>query len=187
MTRVKRNRSLPRRRGAGRGQALTEFALVIGLFVLVVGALIQFALILWSMNTLTQVVRETARWAATQSVVPCDGTPSRNAVAAKADSIARGLSLMAYNSGSWTTAGPVASTPEDGVGADWRGIPPDPTTVLFNTDCPPTDSQTAWFVKIQIRHPIPIFMPGLQFVLPPCSSGYCMTSTAEIRMEPKAP
>jgi TadE-like protein len=166
-------------------QALTEFALVVGLFVFVVGALIQFSLILWSINTATQVARDTARWAATQSTIPCDSTPSRDQVATKADSIARSLSLSGYRAGTWTTASTIDTTPQEGVGADW----PIPVggTVLFPTDCPPEDNQTPWFVRVRINHPIPIFLPGLQWVLPACGSGYCLSSTAEIRMEPKAP
>jgi hypothetical protein len=184
MTIPRVSRSARGREGSD-AQALTEFAIVIGLFVFVVGALIQFSLILWSINTVTQVARETARWAATQSTIPCDSTPSRDQVATKADSIARSLSLLGYRQGTWTTASTIAATPDEGVGADW----PIPVggTVLFATDCPPEDNQTAWFVRVRISHPIPIFMPGLQWVLPACSSGYCLSTTAEIRMEPKAP
>jgi hypothetical protein len=167
------------------GQGLTEFALVIGLFVFFVGALIQLALVLWAVNTVTQVARDTARWAATQSTAPCESTPNRTAVAGRADAIARQLNLFAYRSGTWTTTSTVDATPEEGVGADWP-IPAS-GTILFASDCPPSDNQTAWFVRIRIRHPVPIFLPGLQFVLPPCGSGYCINSTAEVRMEPKAP
>jgi hypothetical protein len=175
------------RRSKGRdGQALTEFALVFGLFMFVVGALIQFALVLWSINTVTQVARDTARWAATQSVTPCDSTASRTSVASRADVLARQLSLLGYRSSSWATATAVDATPEEGIGADWP-IPAS-TTVLFPSDCPPEDNQTAWFVRVRVNHVIPVFMPGLQFVLPPCASGgFCLTSTVEIRMEPKAP
>lgn len=172
-----------RRSNRTAGQGLTEFALVFGLFVFVVGALIQFSLLLWSMNTITQVARDTARWAATQSVVPCDST--RDSVAAKADAIARQLSLFAYRANTWSTGTTVVATPAEGVGADWGPTPP---SDLYNTDCPPADNQTAWFVRIRVSHVVPIFLPGLQWVLPPCSSsGFCITSTAEIRMEPKAP
>jgi Flp pilus assembly protein TadG len=164
---------------------MAEFAIVIGLFLFIVGALIQFALILWSINTMTQVARDTARWAATQSTVPCDSTANRNAVAAKANTIARQLGLYSY-AANWTTATTVGATPAEGVGADW----PIPTGygVLFNTDCPPTDNQTPWFVQVRINHAIPIFMPGLQYLAPACgASGFCLSSTAEIRMEPGAP
>jgi hypothetical protein len=168
------------------GQALTEFALVFGLFIFVVGALIQFSLVLWSINTVTQVARDTARWAATQSVVPCDSTASRTGVASKADVLARQLSLLGYRASSWATATTVDATPEEGIGADWPI--PGSTTVLFPSDCPPDDNQTAWFVRVRVNHVIPIFIPGLQLVLPPCASGgFCLTSTVEIRMEPKAP
>jgi hypothetical protein len=173
-------------RSRHRGQALTEFALVVGLFVFVVGALMQFALVLWSMNTITQVARDTARWAATQSESPCESPANRTAVAATADGLARQLSLLGYRANLWTTATSVTSTPDEGIGADWP-IPPS-TTVLFASDCPPTDNQTPWFVRVRVNHVVPVFLPGLQWALPPCgSSGMCLTSTAEIRMEPKAP
>jgi hypothetical protein len=168
------------------GQAITEFALVFGLFVFIVGALIQFALVLWSINTITQVARDTARWAATQSVIPCDSVASRTALASKADVLARQLSLLGYQASSWATATTVDTTPQEGIGADWP-IPPS-GTVLFPTDCPPEDNQTEWFVRVRVNHVVPIFLPLLQNVLPPCTSGgFCLTSTAEIRMEPKAP
>jgi hypothetical protein len=182
--RISRSRSAGSKRR--RGQALTEFALVVGLFVFVVGALIQFSLILWSMNTITQVARDTARWAATQSGSQCDSAANRTGVASTADGLARQLSLFGYRANSWTTATTIAATPDEGIGADWP-IPAS-TTVLFPTDCPPNDNQTAWFVQVRVNHVIPVFLPGLQWALPPCgSSGMCLTSTAEIRMEPKAP
>jgi Flp pilus assembly protein TadG len=168
------------------GQGLTEFALVIGLFLFVVGALMQFALILWSINNVTQVARDTARWAATQSVIPCDTASSRTSLAAKADSIALQLTLVGYQANSWSMATPVAATPDEGVGADWP-IPGGPP-VLFASDCPPTDNQTPWFVQVKVNHVVPIFLPLLQYVLPQCSSpGFCISSTTKVRMEPKAP
>ena len=48
-----------------RGQSLLEFALVFPIFVLFLGAIVQFGIILWGQNTLNQVVRDTGRYAAT--------------------------------------------------------------------------------------------------------------------------
>ena len=173
-----------RQRHEPAGQGLTEFAIVIGLFLFVVGALIQFSLVLWSINAVTQIARDTARWAATQSI-QCDSTPNRDAVAARADSLARQLSLIGYRANTWTTASTIALMLDEGVGADWPN--PDPSR-LFASDCPPVDNQDAWFVRVKVNHVVPIFLPALQFVLPPCSSsGFCISSTAEIRMEPRAP
>src|ERR1044072_6391792 len=62
----------PRRRPTGgpaythgrhreRGQSLLEFALVFPIFVLFLGGIVQFGIILWGQKTLNQVVRDTAR------------------------------------------------------------------------------------------------------------------------------
>ena len=55
-----------------RGQALVEFAIVIPVFMLILAGMIQFGIILWGQNTLNQVVRDTGRWAATQTA--CDSS-----------------------------------------------------------------------------------------------------------------
>jgi hypothetical protein len=171
------------------GQALAEFALVGGVFFLLVTAIIQFGLLMWSANTVTQIARDTARWAVTQSTTPCDSTASRNAVGVQADKFARQWKLLGYQAGTWTTAGTIASLTGPGVAADWPipsvapGGPP-----LFNTDCPPSNSSVAWSVRIRVNHPVPIFFPGLQLIAPSCGvPGYCLSSTTEVRMEPKAP
>ena len=65
------------------GQALVEFAVVLPVLVLVIGGIIQFGAIFWSQQTLTQIVRDTGRWAATQTT--CNDV---SAVAATANSIA---------------------------------------------------------------------------------------------------
>ena len=48
------------------GQALAEFALVVPILAFVIAGIIQFGLIFWSQQTLTQIARDTGRWAATQ-------------------------------------------------------------------------------------------------------------------------
>ena len=50
-----------------RGQSLVEFAIVFPVFIALVGGVIQFGMVFWAQNTLTQVVRDTGRWAATQN------------------------------------------------------------------------------------------------------------------------
>lgn len=166
---------------------MVEFALVAGLFLLVVGGVIQFATILWSQNTVTQIARDTARWAVTQSTSPCDSAPSRNALAANADLLARQWGLVDYTAGSWTTAVTFASLGSRGVGAEWPIPPPNPND-HFAVDCPPSDNELPWFVQVRVNHSVPIFVPGLQFIAPPCGApGFCISSTTELRMEPKAP
>lgn len=170
-------------RERGDGQALAEFALTLGIFLLVVGALIQLGLLVWTMNSINQIARDTARWAATQPTGPCDTAGNRTAVAGRADQLARQWVLMAYRGGTWTTATAFASVPASGVGVSWTDY-----ATNFPTDCPPSDNQTAWFVQVRVNHTVPIFFPGLGIIAPTCgSAGYCISTTTEQRMEPKAP
>jgi TadE-like protein len=164
---------------------MVEFGLVIGLFMFVIGGLVQFGIILWSQNAITEVARETARWAVTQSASPCDSAPARTAVATVADKLARGASLVSYANGSWSSASTITSLGDEGVGVDWL----EPGVVNpFATDCPPSDNASVWTVRVQVNHVIPIFIPGLQFIAPACGSpGFCLSSTTELRMEPKKP
>lgn len=170
------------------GQALVEFALAVGVFMLVVGGLIQFGMILWSQNTINQVARDTARWAVTRSAVPCDSSTSRAAVADTANTLAQQWSLMAPST--WGTASAVDAVGETGVGVDWAIIdpPPDVITDPTDTDCPASDNRLVWVVSVRVNHSVPIIMPGLQFIAPSCGApGFCISSTAELRMEPKRP
>ena len=105
------------------GQALVEFGLVIGLFLLVIGGLVQFGIILWSQNAINDISRDTARWAVTQSSSPCDSTAARTAVAATANQLARRATLINYTSGTWSTASTISSLGDEGLGVD-----PDPVS-----------------------------------------------------------
>jgi Flp pilus assembly protein TadG len=173
----------PGRQGARRGQAMVEFALVVGLFMLIVGGIVQLGIIVWTQNGVTQVARDTARWAVTQSTSPCDSGTSRANLAAAANDLAAGASMVSYSSGMWGPATTIASLGPEGVGVDWQS--PDSS---FPTDCPPSDNSTVWTVRVRVNHVVPIFIPGLQFFAPPCgASGFCLTSTTELRMEPKKP
>ena len=40
--------------------------------MLILGGIIQFGIIFWGQNTLTQVARDTGRWASTQVTCPTD-------------------------------------------------------------------------------------------------------------------
>jgi Flp pilus assembly protein TadG len=173
-----------RRRGDARsGQALVEFGLVIGLFLLVIGGLVQFGIILWSQNAINDVSRDTARWAVTQSGSPCDSTTSRSAVATTANQLARRAMLVSYTS--WSTASTISSLGAEGVGVDWQRADGQPE---FATDCPPSDSAAVWTIRVKVNHVVPIFIPFLRFIAPACaSSGFCLQTTTELRMEPKKP
>ena len=168
-----------------RGQTVVEFSLAIGLFLLVVGGIVQFGVILWSQNTINQIARDTARWAATQSTSPCDPT-MRGPVAATANSLAQKWTLMDHEA--WGSASTVSTVGIRGVGVDWTTVPEDPGGIeTFPEDCPPSDNRIAWVVAVRINHTVPILIPGLQFIASGCDPGFCISSTAELRMEPKRP
>jgi hypothetical protein len=121
------------RANRSRGQSLAEFAIVFPVFMLLVGGIIQFGVIFWGQNTLNQVVRDTGRWAATQT--SCSNPAP---VVATANSIAAQSSLIGF-SGSFA-GGAVAVT--------WNGTP-----------CPPQNNQQTAWVRISIAHSVPIFFP----------------------------
>jgi len=150
--------------------------------MLVLGAIIQFGLIFWAQNTLTQVVRDTGRWAATQQTSPCN-TAGANVVT-RADQIARTSSLLAYRAGLWSGSGssyPATPQPREGVEVAWAS----PDTTLFPSDCPPDTNQAVWFVTVRVNHVVPSFFPAIGVLIPSCASDGCsLTSTAEFRMEP---
>jgi Flp pilus assembly protein TadG len=177
-------RVIRRRTRTGRGQALVEFAMVIGLFMLVIGGIVQFGIILWSQNGINQIARDTARWAVTQSSSPCNTTTNRTAIAATANSLAKEAVLVNYTNGTWSSAVDLSATTlgDEGVGVQWAG------DTSFPADCPPSDSTHVWTVEVKVNHVIPIFIPFLRFIAPPCaSSGYCLAASTELRMEPKKP
>jgi len=172
------------------GQTLVEFALVVGLFLLVVGGIVQFAAILWSQNTINQIARDTARWAVTQSDSPCDTAGMRAEVASTANQLASQWQLIGPHT--WSTASTVDAVGPSGIGVEWYvdedTLPPEITIgEVFPTDCPPSDNRLPWFVRIRVSQAVPIFFPGLQFISPDCDPGFCVSSTTELRMEPKRP
>jgi hypothetical protein len=145
-----------------RGQSLAEFALVFPVLMLILGAIIQFGIIFWGQNTLTQVARDTGRWASTQAGC-ANGTGVGQAdVWGTAKAIAGQSSLIGVSS-TWTY-GPAAT---DNVYAEWTGTP-----------CPPTGNTQVDYVKITIRHKVPIFFP----LIPGDGN---LTTIAQFRMEPR--
>jgi Flp pilus assembly protein TadG len=131
-------------------------AMILPILMLVVGGIIQFGIVFWGQNTLTQVARDTGRWAATQQ--SCSNSV---AIVTKANEIAAQSSLIGYSANAWTSANVVVA---------WQTTP--------GTDpCPPTSNQQVSFVKITLHHTVPIFFP---FIL---GSGDLTTST-QFRMEP---
>ena len=147
------------RRRQARGQSLAEFALVFPVLMLLIGGIIQFGLIFWGQNTLTQVVRDTGRWAATQ--INCDPTTAVGPVITTANAIAGQSSLIGYTPGEFDGTNTTVT---------WRSEPP-------GGPCPPVDNQDEAWVRITINHTVPIFFPFVP------GNGQ-LASTTEFRMEP---
>ena len=172
-----------RRLSLAAGQSLVEFALVLPIFMLLVAAIVQFGLMFWAQNTLTQIVRDTGRWAATQPGKPCNAGGA--ALVAQANTIATNSSLLAYTNGEWsgTPTAFDATPPREGIQASW----PIPTTPagLVATDCPPDTNQTAWYVNIRGNHEVPLFFPVVGAFISNCNATSCsLSSSVQFRMEP---
>ena len=147
------------RPGRPRGQSLAEFALVFPILMLIIGGIIQFGLIFWGQNTLTQVVRDTGRWAATQ--IDCVPATAVAPVIATANAIATQSSLIGYTPGEFDGGNTTVT---------WRTVP-------LGDPCPPVDNQDESWVRITITHAVPIFFPFVP------GNGE-LASTTEFRMEP---
>ena len=162
-----------------RGQSLVEFAMVLPILLILFGGAVQFGVIFAAQNSLTQVARDTARWAATQTFTPCSkaaiGTPPP--LLYQADQIAQSSSLIGYSAGMWfsgnfTNPSSLPASPPgegDGVEVVWSG-----------GACPPLDNVLAAYVTIRVTHVVPALLPGLQYV----PSILRLTSTSTFRMEP---
>jgi Flp pilus assembly protein TadG len=152
--------SLFRRRAGqrrSRGQSLAEFAIVFPVLMLILGGIIQFGIIFWGQNTLTQVARDTGRWAATQQGCTAGVSPNVDVLKTAKDIAA--VSSLIGNSSAWTFP--------TNVDASWSGTP-----------CPPINNQTVAYVMITIHHQVPIFFPFVP------GDGN-LTTSAQFRMEPK--
>lgn len=164
-----------------RGQALVEFAIILPLLLLVIGGIVQFGMLFWAQNTLTQVARDTGRWAATQQAAPCNTGGA--ALVAQANTIANNSSLLGYSSGMWSGAPSsygVDPQPDEGVEVLWS----EPTGTLLPDDCPPIDNSTPWFVTIRVNHTVDVFFPGIGFVCGGSADKCYLNSTTQFRMEP---
>lgn len=114
----------------GKGQALAEFALVVPVFMLLVGGIIQFGILFWGQNTLTQIVRDAGRYAAT--VKDCT-TAYETDIVSKTQAIAAQSSLTG-------TLGTV--------------------NVTFSTSpCFPRSNTDVDWVTIQAQAQVPVFFP----------------------------
>jgi Flp pilus assembly protein TadG len=148
-----------RHRHRSTGQSLAEFAVVFPVLMLIIGGIIQFGVIFWGQNTLNQVVRDTGRWAATQT--DCNPGTAKAPIVATANDIAAGSNLIGFAPNSIEDAE---------VTVAWRSEPP-------SGPCPPLDNQDEAWVTITIDHDVPIFFPFVP------GSGHLSAST-EYRLEP---
>jgi hypothetical protein len=146
-----------------RGQALAEFAIVAPILFLVIAGTIQFGLVFWSQQTLTQIARDTGRWAATQS--SCEGSSAQ--VTQVANDIAGQSTLFGYSPDQWANGG---ADPTNKVVVSWPRDTGQP--------CPPASNQEEAWVRVEIGHQVPIFFPFVP------GDGR-LTTTAEFRMEPE--
>ena len=172
-----------------RGQSTLEFALVLPILLVLFGGAVQFGVFFAAQNSLTQIARDTARWAATQSYVPCSkAADSPSQLLARADEIATASALLGFTSGDWGIRGNFtnpsslpASPPGEGVEVVWSSEP--------GGACPPLDNVLAAYVTIRVTHDVPVMLPGFQYLpsIGTCDSSGChlrLTSTSTFRMEP---
>jgi Flp pilus assembly protein TadG len=113
-----------------RGQALVEFALVVPVFILLLGAVMQFGLILWSAGTLSHILNDTGRWAAASQAC------TSPAVQTQANQVASYSNLIGYT-------GPSSLT----------------VTSSFDPGCPPPNNTASVYVTISMSYKVPIFFP----------------------------
>jgi Flp pilus assembly protein TadG len=145
---MKRNRT--------RGQSLVEFAVVFPVFMFILAGMIQFGLILWGQNTLNQVVRDAARYAAT---LPCDAAGTKGRVVA----------LSTASAGPWKLDVPAVTV--SFYTTDAAG------TVVTPTICPPDDNATISWVHVGASSDVLKFFP----IVP--ANGR-VSSSVDFRMEP---
>lgn len=161
-----------RSRGNQRGQSLAEFAIVFPVVMALIGGSIQFGILFWAQNTLTQVVRETGRWAATQ---PCtaDVAGQETKIGSNGTNVLLGtreqISVIYWD-------------------AAKHASPPATSDALVV--CPPADNSVVNYVSITVDQRVPVFIPGMEYLprLGTCDASGCfatLSSTAQYRLEPK--
>jgi Flp pilus assembly protein TadG len=147
-----------------RGQALVEFALVLPLLVLILLGIMQFGLLFWGQITLTQVARDTGRWAATQ--LECDTASNRAALLAQARAIAAESSLYGFDGG---------ADPDLTIAPSWA-----PNA----SPCPPADNTSVEWVTIDMTYRVNVFLPLVADTCTP-SCQRTLTTEVQFRMEPE--
>jgi len=102
--------------------------------MVILGGIIQFGIIFWGQNTLTQIARDTGRWASTQVTCPTVAAtvPTANAIAAQS-------SLIGYTS--------------------WGASNVD--VALSGAPCPVTSNAQVAYVTVTLHHHVPVFFPWI--------------------------
>lgn len=173
-----------------RGQSLVEFALIVPVFIALIGAIVQFGMVFWAQNTLTQVARDTGRWAATQTTLPCSNGLAT--LGDQANLIASNSSLFGYQDGEFASptnagsdVGVAGFTTVNAMAVAWVHDSAETPT----QPCPPTSNAAVWHVTVKMNQRVPTFFPGMQYLpaLGTCDSSGCsvtLSSTTQFRMEP---
>ena len=142
-----------------RGQALVEFALVLPLLVLIMTGIMQFGLLFWAQITLTQVARDTGRWAVSQEA--CSAATVN--IAGQANAIAQRSTLFG-----WSAANPITVS----AGPTWTDSTPGGAL-----PCPPDDNRDIYHINFELSHTVPVFLPML-------GPTFTLRSEVQFRMEP---
>lgn len=186
---------MAKRRAPRRGQSLVEFAIVLPLLLVLFGGAVQYGVVFAAKNSLTQVARDTARWAATQTVNPCNSAAAAAPAEplTHADQVATASSLIGYTSGTWAS-GPSGNFTAYANNTPLPASPPNTEGVevvwsYSSGACPTSDNTTAAFVTIRLTHAVPLFIPGLQYLpsFGTCDGTGChvsVSATSMFRMEP---
>jgi Flp pilus assembly protein TadG len=188
------------RRITASGQSLVELAIVLPVLLLLLGGAVQYGVIFAARHELTQVARDTARWASTRQttdlagvVEPCEAaaTATPPQPLTLADQNAQSSGLIGYSAGTWDAANftsyglatmPPTAPNGDGVEVAWSGA-----------SCPPSDNSDVElsYVTVRLTHRVPTFLPGLWLLAGgSCDSSGCwisVSTTSTFRMEPPPP
>lgn len=122
---------VPERRARSRGQSLVEFAIVVPVFMLFLGGVVQFGMIFWGQNTINQIVRDGGRYAAT--VTDCTGTNSTvtKDVQDRTTALANGTILAGKLTVAVPTWSPAGACPDSNAKVVWVTVSASGTVPIF--------------------------------------------------------
>jgi|SRR5450756_1876525 len=157
--------SAPIGRRRTRGQALTEFALILPVFLAILLGIMQFGILFWAQVTTTSIARDTARFAVTQKL--CDDvTKGTIKTFGEANAVQSGLLGRALTASEITVGYQIPS----------------------GASCAPLNSSQVVTVRITVTHPIPLFVPIMDRLLATSCSPNCtrdIIASVEMRVEPQ--